>query len=337
MRYLGDINTRARGLRTRLLQPRDLERLARTRSLFVLQRELGALGVIVAEGPATPEALEAGIRRRAGELMAILGRWCTGGRQAILAVLLEDEDRRSIQRILRGAEQGAGSDTRMSGLVPTSDLSERALQVLASQPTMADVVRMLVLWRHPLGLALVETMSGTRPSLFEAEVQLQRAFAARALSRASEGGADLVDYVRQVIDLMNAWSLLLHFPERDEAIAGLIFVEGGRWIDRSTFDDVLAQSTAEDARARLVDALRSSPLARPFGDDSQDLAALETIVLRAQIGQQSQSARLHPDGAAPVIRFALELRAEVLNLRRIVWGVALQAPSAMVETNMVVP
>lgn len=337
MRYLGDINTRARGLRTRLLQPRDLERLAHARSLFVLQRELSALGVTAAEGPSTPGALETSIRRRAGELMGIVGRWCSGDRRAILAVLLEDEDRRSIGRILRGAEQGVGSDVRMSGLMPTSELSERALQTLASQPTMADVVRMLVLWRHPLGLALVETVSGTRPSLFEAEVKLQRAYADRALSRANEGGSDLLEYVRQVIDVMNAWSVLLHFPERDEAIGDLVFVEGGRWIDRATFADLLAESTIDEARARLAEVLGQSPVGRPFADDSQDFAALESAVLRAQIDEQSQAARLHPDGAAPVILFALELRAEVLNLRRIIWGITLQAPSAMVEANMVMP
>jgi vacuolar-type H+-ATPase subunit C/Vma6 len=225
----------------------------------------------------------------------------------------------------------------MSGLMPTADLSERALQTLASQPTMADVVRMLVMWRHPLGFALVETVSGTRPSLFEAEVQLQRAYAARALERAREGGPNLLEYVRQVIDVMNAWSALLHFPERDEAIGDLVFVEGGRWIDRATFDDLLAQSTIQETRALLAETLQQSPVGRPFADDSQDFAALETALLRAQIGEQSQAARQHPDGAAPVILFALELRAEVLNLRRIVWGIALQAPSAMVEANMVMP
>lgn len=333
--YLGDINTRARGLRTRLLSPHDMERLANARSLFALHRELSALGLARAEAPATPASLEQAIRRRAADLTAILGRWSTGDRRPILAVVLEDEDRRSIQSILRGAEQGAGSEARMSGLVPTTDLSERALRVLATQPTMADVVRVLVLWNHPLGAPLVGAVSAARPSLFETEVALQRAFAERALAHARKGGSHLVEYARQIVDLMNAWSALLHFPERDEAIVELSFVDGGRWIDQEAFGELLTCQTFEEAQRRLARRLRESPLASAFSRDPQDIASLETAVLQAQIDHQSVAARVNPESAAPLLIFTLQLRAEVLNLRRIIWGVALRAPAALIQTDMV--
>jgi vacuolar-type H+-ATPase subunit C/Vma6 len=45
--------------------------------------------------------------------------------------------------------------------------------------------------------------------------------------------------------------------------------------------------------------------------------------------------RLDPSGAAPIIGFAIELRAEVMNLQRIIWGVALRAPSALIQAEMV--
>jgi len=64
-RYLGDINTRARGLRTHLLPASDLERLARATSLFVLQRELSGLGYARSDAPATAMSLEKEIRRHA--------------------------------------------------------------------------------------------------------------------------------------------------------------------------------------------------------------------------------------------------------------------------------
>lgn len=333
--YLGDINTRARGLRTRLLEPHDMERLAHARSLFALHRELSALGLAPAEGPATPASLEQAIRRRAASLMSILGRWSTDDRRPILAVVLEDEDRRSIQNILRGAEQGAGSEARMSGLVPTMDLTERALRLLAAQPTMVDIVRMLVLWNHPLGAPLVPTVSAPRPSLFETEVALQRAFATRALAHARKGGRHLVEYAREVVDVMNAWSALLHFPERDQAIVELSFVEGGRWIDREMFGELLACQTFEEAQRRLARQLRESPLGAAFAREPQDIASLETAVLQAQIDEQSLAARISPESAAPLISFTLQLRAEVLNLRRIIWGVALRAPAALIQAEMV--
>ena len=60
-RYLGDINARARGLRTHLLGSGDLERLARAASLFALQRELSGLGFVRSDAPASAMSLEKAI------------------------------------------------------------------------------------------------------------------------------------------------------------------------------------------------------------------------------------------------------------------------------------
>jgi len=334
-RYLGDINARARGLRTHLLPSSDLERLARATSLSALQRELSSLGFVRSDAPATPASLEKAIRRHAASQMRVLDRWCSDDRRLALSVIFEDEDRRSIQGILRGAEQGVASEARLAGLVPTASLSERALSTLASQPTPADVVRMLVLWSHPFGPPLVEAASRARPSLFEIEVALQRAFAQRASSRAREGGPQLVEYVGQVIDLMNAWSALLHFVERDPRIVELTFVEGGHWLTRTVFEKLMGLETIRDVQKQLAWELRKSALAPAFRRDVDDLAELESAALRAQIDWQNRSLRIDPSSAAPVIGFAIELRAQVLNLRRIIWGVALRAPSALIQAEMV--
>lgn len=333
--YLGDINARARGLRTRLLTTDDLRRLAHARSLFALQRELAALGCIPTDTPSTAAGLGRAIRRRAAELMAIVGRWCADERRPILAIVLDDEDRRSIQSVLRGAEQGAPSDARLEGLVPTIHLSERAIRVLASQPTIADVVRMLVLWNHPFGVPLVDSVSGARPSLFEVEVALQRAFAARALASARKAGRHLVAYARQVVDVMNAWSALLHFPERDPAIVDLTFIEGGAAIDREAFGQLLTVGDFDEVRTRLVSVFRATALQGAFAQGPGEVATLEAAVLRAQIEEQGRAARMNPESPAPLIRFALGLRAEVIDLRRIIWGVSLETPGALLEADLV--
>lgn len=334
--YLGDLNTRARGLRTHLLPAGDLERLARSASLSALHRELGGLGYAPSDAPATAASLEQAIRRHAARQMALLDRWCGEGRRATLAVIFEDEDRRSIQAILRGAAQGTASEARMTGLVPTTSLPERALQTLCGQPTPADVVRMLVLWNHPFGVALVGASSGPHPSLFDIEVELQRAFARRAAARAHQGGPQLVEYVEQIVDLMNAWSALLHFVERDPSIVDLTFVEGGRWLTRDVFHKLMSLQTRPQVEKRLAWELRKSPLGSIFRGEIDDLADLESVALRAQIDWQNRAVRIDPSGAAPVIGFAMELRAEVRNLRGIIWGVALQAPAALIQAQLVV-
>jgi vacuolar-type H+-ATPase subunit C/Vma6 len=334
--YLGDINTRARGLRTHLLQASDLERLARATSLLVLQRELSGLGYLRSDTPATAMSLEKAIRRHAAGQMAILERWCTGDRRSTFAVIFEDEDRRSIQAILRGAQQGTATEARMAGLVPTTSLPERALLTLAGLPTPTDVIRMLALWNHPLGASLVAAASGPHPSLFEIEVELQRAFARRASAHAHLGGSQLVEYVKQVVDVMNTWSALLHFVERDPAIVDMTFVDGGRWLTRDVFRKLMSLETRPQLEKRLAWELRNSALGSAFRHDIEDLAQLESAVLHAQIDWQNRAVRIDPSGAAPIIGFAIELRAEALNLRRIIWGVALRAPAALIQADMVV-
>ena len=335
-RYLGDINTRARGLRTHLLPTSDLERLARATSLLALQRELSGLGYVRSDAPATAMSLERAVRRHAADQMGILDRWCMDERRAALAVILEDEDRRSIQAILRGAQQGTATEVRMAGLIPTTSLPERALLTLAGQPTPTDVIRMLALWSHPLGIPLVAAASGPHPSLFEIEVELQRAFARRASARAHQGGSQLVEYVEQVVDVMNTWSALLHFVERDPAIVDMTFVEGGRWISRDVFHKLMTLETRPQVEKRLAWELRKSALGNAFQGEIEDLAQLEGTMLRAQIDWQNRAVRVDPSGAAPIIGFAIELRAEVVNLRRIIWGVALEAPAALIQAEMVV-
>jgi vacuolar-type H+-ATPase subunit C/Vma6 len=281
-------------------------------------------------------SLERAVRRHAADQMGILDRWCMDERRAALAVILEDEDRRSIQAILRGAQQGTATEVRMAGLIPTTSLPERALLTLAGQPTPTDVIRMLALWNHPLGIPLVAAASGPHPSLFEIEVELQRAFARRASARAHQGGSQLVEYVEQVVDVMNTWSALLHFVERDPAIVDTTFVEGGRWITRDVFHKLMTLETRPQVEKRLAWELRKSALGNAFQGEIEDLAQLEGTMLRAQIDWQNRAVRVDPSGAAPIIGFAIELRAEVVNLRRIIWGVALEAPAALIQAEMVV-
>jgi vacuolar-type H+-ATPase subunit C/Vma6 len=195
---------------------------------------------------------------------------------------------------------------------------------------------MLALWNHPLGIPLVAAASGPHPSLFEIEVELQRAFARRASARAHQGGSQLVEYVEQVVDVMNTWSALLHFVERDPAIVDMTFVEGGRWISRDVFHKLMTLETRPQVEKRLAWELRKSALGNAFQGEIEDLAQLEGTMLRAQIDWQNRAVRVDPSGAAPIIGFAIELRAEVVNLRRIIWGVALEAPAALIQAEMVV-
>jgi vacuolar-type H+-ATPase subunit C/Vma6 len=75
-------------------------------------------------------------------------------------------------------------------------------------------------------------------------------------------------------------------------------------------------------RKRLAEAFTGSALAPVFADAEHDLAGLERRALAARIAAERRLARREPLGAAPILEYALRLRAELGDLRHLHWGLA---------------
>ncbi|TFG52018.1 MAG: hypothetical protein E4H38_00115, partial [Gemmatimonadales bacterium] len=226
-----DLNARARGLGTHLLGRAALEHLAHARDLPTIATALASRGYAINESDrGSGASLELAVRRAIALRMRILARWA-GARTGILAVLFEDEDRRSITALLRGAAQRAPAELRVSGLIPTPELPERALEELARQPTPRAVTSLLAAWRHPLAPALLRPATSPEPDLLEIETALSRAFAKRALSASRRAGRHglLFHYVQQVIDLENAFTALILSEDKKPSVANY-WLPGGRAI-----------------------------------------------------------------------------------------------------------
>ena len=113
-----DLNARARGLATHLLGRPALEGMARAADLPTLAAELTRRGYPVEEGDrASAAGLELAARRALAARLRILIRWA-GPRTETLAVVFEDEDRRSIAALVRGAVQHAPADGAPVGADP---------------------------------------------------------------------------------------------------------------------------------------------------------------------------------------------------------------------------
>ena len=164
-----DLTARTRGLATHLLAPGQLDGLARAPDFDALSDAFRALGLLVPEGgTVTPEQLELSVRRAAAAKLRTLTRWA-GARKALLAVVFEDEDRRSLRAMLRGAVHGASAEQRLGGLIPTPALPERALGELARQPTPGAVAALLAAWGSPYGPALLPDAAAVHPDLLALE------------------------------------------------------------------------------------------------------------------------------------------------------------------------
>ena len=328
-----DLNARARGLATHLLARRDLDALARAPDVATLGAELRGHGFPVAEGERLPEALELAVRRMAAARLRVLARWA-GPRARALTVLFEDEDRRSLRAVRRGAVQRAPADAIMAGLIPTPALPERALRRLADQRSTAAIAALLTAWRNPYGSAILPLATSAQPDLFALELALNRAFAARA-AVAARGGGLLAAYVRETIDLENAYTALVLTADGKDVVSGDAFLPGGDRVSLGVFIEAAAAGSAVVATRALSTAFGVTPLARVFERFAADPGELEDAVLRIRVGELMHAMRLAPLGPAPLLAYALRGRAEVLDLRRIIWGVTLAAPPAALTLSLV--
>lgn len=321
-----DVIARARGLSGHLLSPARLRALAEAPDLAALAEALRQAGTLPDEGPLTPEAIGLGVRRAAAAALAVLARW-SDRRSALLAVILEDEDRRALRGILRGAAQSVAPERRLAGVLPTPTLPERALGELARQPTVPAVATLLVAWRHPFGPALEAVAQSPHPELAAIESALARACIARVLETARRSRSKVLrDYALELLDLDNALSALaLAGPDGRASVPKELFISGGT-LSIDVFERAAAAPDRPAAADILARAMRRSPARDALRTHADDPAGLERALLGGQIAMLARRARLEPLSVAPILLFALRLRAQVLDLQRVIWGIALGAP-----------
>jgi len=322
----GDLDARARGLGTHLLARHQIDSLTAARDVAELTAALRGAGLTIAEGTASAAALELAVRRAAAAQLRVLERW-VGERAAVLAVVFEDEDRRSLRALARGAVQHAAPEARLSGLIPTPALPERALEELSRQPSVAALAALLAVWASPYAPALRAVAAAAHPDLLHIELAVNRTFAARALAAARRGrSGELVSYVRETTDLENAMAALVLAHQGKDMVPKDAFLAGGARVDVGVFERAVATGDPVAAARVLSAALAPARVARAFAGDAAAIASIEGRLLRLRIAALHAARRREPLGPAPLLEYALRLRAQVLDLRRIIWSVALAAP-----------
>lgn len=345
MRAWEDLAARACGLSTRLLGGARLRALARDGDLSELARAMGGAALPMRGAVATAPWLEEATRARGAAPLAILARRA-GARGDVLQIVFEDEDRRAIGALLRGAVGGTPRAGRLAGLVPTPTLSQHALETLAAQPNAAGVAARLAELGSPYGAALLPDAQRERPDLFALERRLDGVFAARARAHAARGDRAARRYVQLALDVANAWTALVLAGGEHEAapdaggsrttLARACFLEGGARLRRET----CALAAGADGRAAAMELLADAFAGTPLGNalrDHASLPALDDAALRWALAAVRGDARREPLGTARVLAFVLRLRAELRDLRRLAWGFALGTPRARLEREVVSP
>jgi vacuolar-type H+-ATPase subunit C/Vma6 len=311
-----------------------MERLAMSHSLDELVKSLDSTVYASAAtlAPVRPERVERETRRVAGDRVAIISTWC-GDRAELLAPLFDDEDRRSLRTIVRSVAAHAPAEQCAAGLLPTPALPVAALDDLAHRDRLRDIAAALTAWGNPYGAAMMTESLRETPDLFALQLAIDRAYANRAVPIASRVGDPIEWYVHMLIDAENARAALAvadHAVERD---ATSLFIAGGDLIPVELFAD-LARREPNDARAKLARVFGGTVLAPVVnGSGDERYGAPLTAMLR----HLRRVVRVDPLSLATVLHYVLELRAELQDLARIIWGIALQVPRRRLITKLVTP
>lgn len=332
-----DVNARARGLATHLLGRDALTALAAAPDWPAFLGRVTSLGYPLDLGAGAlvdPPAFDRAVSLVAAARLNLLGRWL-GERGAVLAVVLEDEERRTVRALLRGVAQGASPGARLRAVLPTPALPIRALDRLTRTATLAELVRELVRLGHPAGRALEDLMRRVpSPPLRTLEWALARLFSARAVRAARGGGLVVREYAAELVDQENAWTLLLAAPPEGGMPADQEFLPGGAHVTREAFVRLRAERDADRLAAELRTFFDGTALGAALVQDPPDLPSLESRVLAARIARLRDVARRDPLGPAVVLAVLERIRAEARALRAVAWGVAFGAPPSTLAALM---
>jgi len=329
---------RARGVSTHLLSRQAIESLAETPDLPALARALARLGPQIAPvgDAADIGAIEQAIRRTSDRHLRTLGRWQRRS-PGVLDAFWAEQDRRSLRALMRGALQGAPVAVRLSGLLPTPHLPERALVELARQASPRAVARQLLLLGHPDARTLLPHLDRAQPELFEIEAALLSAMAHRATAAARAGDDTLRQFVAGRIDVGNIQNALLITGAPRDVDVTAAFVAGGRWLSRATFTAAASAASPQVALASITTAVSGSPLASSLPLVASDAAHLERTFLADTLERLAYQGRVEPLGSAQLLRVLLRLEAQARDLRAVAWGAALGTPTATRRQQLVTP
>ncbi len=328
-----DVNARARGLATHLLDRSALAGLATSPDWPTFVSRLAGLGYpldLAGGAIVDPPAFDRAVSLAASARLRLLDRWLAA-RRAVLAVVLEDEERRTLRALLRGAAEGASPGARLRAVLPTPSLPARVLERLARAASVPELARELVRQGHPAGRTLQDALRHAKaPDLRALEWALTRLFSERAVRAARPGGALVRGFAADLVDQENVWTLLLAAPPDPAVPADGEFLPGGARVTRKEFARLRSDRDTDHLTDELRRIFAGTALGEALAGSPLDQATLESRAAAARIARLRRVARRDPLGAAVVLSILERIRAEARALRAIAWGVAFGAPPATI-------
>ena len=287
--------------------------------------------------------VEEAFRKNITETFTKILNMVDGQVKELVEVLLGRWDVHSLKTILRGKNVGASTEEIIDSLIPAGQLSEIFLTELAKQPDIKAVIDLLVMARTPYAKPLSNAFPhyAQTKNLVRLELALDEFFYSYALERTSVRlfDAQLVHQVlKREIDVINVMTILRMVQQKvKEQDKVLFFIEGGKYIDRELFVDLVENQDVEGVIHKLEKTPYGAVLKEAQGKfmETGALSVIERSLEKLQVRQNTKLFRADPLSIALIIAYIWAKYNEIINLRIIVRGKALGMPSQKIKEDLV--
>jgi V/A-type H+-transporting ATPase subunit C len=233
----------------------------------------------------------------------------------LIEVVLLRYDLQNIRAIVRGRHTGKSEEAILATLYPGGLLSEAKLRELLQQPDLRAVADTLVMWMHPLGLALRQGVDAAQRSgtVLDIELALDRAYVRYGLEVADGDGHSEVTlrrFVQAELTATNAKTALKlrRMKELTREERERFFLPGGYILPRDRF---LALADSQVSAGEIAGL-------RLFGVElaaGESLLEMERTIERAFQRLAAQMYLGDPLALDVVIGYLTRKAAEISNLR----------------------
>jgi ATP synthase A1 C subunit len=288
------------------------------------------------------DAVEDGATRNLISTFAKLRRICKGDQEELVRIFVSRWDLAGVKSLLRNRHHGLDAETGEASLLPGPSLSPALMNSLAAQDSVDALVRGLAAWNSRLCGPMVEKLPEYQEShsLRVLEDALDFTYfvsnARRLESHNSNDAKFLRGLLRMEIDRINIRRLLEPRSEGVEAEDVL-----GELLPKGTIpEDTLRNVASAGGSERAVEALGQTA----YGDLGDALAVyaqtgqfsrLERAFERAMLSRLSRASQQDALSIAVLMRYAWLKYNEVMNIRMIARGAAVNLPKSRIQEELI--
>ena len=350
-------NARLRGMKSRLLSRRELERLIDSGSVAGLIVELSKTAyrkpIEVALGRTSGIGCVAeALRRNLIDTLGGIQRFYRGRARELVTIALRAYDVHNLKTVLRGLSKQAPPAEIAMALLPIGELTGSTLENLARAPDPRIAIDLLASMRISLAQPLIRLRAERpRADIPEMELALDRwrfEEARRELQGSSDAEGLLADALDLEADFSNLSIILrfTHSPSERQLFREVwgtdgpqsLFVGPGR-LPRELLGHAAAQSTLESA----VEALMDTPYGNALRDglaayaQSDRLSEFERHLRRFRLRWMAGLIRRDPLGIGLPLGYLALKTNETRNIRWVAHGINLGLKAEEIRTEVEYP